>query len=168
MRIRPQPAPSPTHRPMTVGDLDAVLSVEAVCYSFPWTRGNFVDSLAAGYRCELRLDADGALLGYSVAMPGFEEMHLLNLSVSPAHQGQGHARALMARLIADAQGQGMGSLWLEVRPSNARARALYDRLGFVEAGLRRAYYPAAGGRREDAVVMSLPLSAPEETPHGLG
>lgn len=151
---------------MTVTDLDAVLAIEAVCYSFPWTRGNFIDSLAAGYRCELRFDAEGALVGYAVAMPGFEEMHLLNLSVSPPHQGRGHARALMARLIDDTRARGMQSLWLEVRPSNPRARTLYEGLGFREAGLRRGYYPAAGGQREDAVVMSLPL--PPEVDDALG
>jgi [ribosomal protein S18]-alanine N-acetyltransferase len=161
-RLRPEPE----FRAMTVADLGAVLHIEEAAYAFPWTRGNFLDSLAAGYRCELRFDADGALAGYSVAMPAPDEMHLLNLSVAPALQGRGHARALLAQLLAQARAQRLHSLWLEVRPSNERARALYRRLGFAEVGRRRDYYPAPGGTREDALVMSLPIP-PAPEPDGL-
>jgi ribosomal-protein-alanine N-acetyltransferase len=157
---------SPAHRPMGVADLDAVLAIEGASYRFPWTRGNFVDSLAAGYRCTLRLAAEGGLAGYAVAMPAVDEMHLLNLTVSPELQGRGHARALLQDLVAHCRERGQTSLWLEVRPSNQRARELYTRLGFLEAGLRRAYYPAPSGRREDALVMSLPIPA-EGLCHGL-
>jgi [ribosomal protein S18]-alanine N-acetyltransferase len=152
-RLRPEPA----FRGMTVADLDAVVVIEQAAYPFPWTRGNFVDSLAAGYRCELCHDEDGVLAGYSVAMPALDEMHLLNLTVAPALQGRGCARALLARLLAHSRAKALQSLWLEVRPSNARARDLYRRLGFAEVGLRHNYYPAPDGTREDAVVMSLAL-----------
>jgi ribosomal-protein-alanine N-acetyltransferase len=151
---------------MAVSDLDAVMAIESVRYSFPWTRGNFIDSIAAGYRCRLRLAPQGPLLAYAVAMPAVDEMHLLNLTVNPDNEGQGHARALVQELIAHGLDNGLQSLWLEVRPSNLRARALYTRLGFVEAGLRKGYYPDGPGRREDALVMSLPLPA-EEPPRGL-
>lgn len=148
------------HRPMAVADLDAVLAIEQASYAFPWTRGNFIDSLAAGYRCELRQDADGGLAGYAVAMVAVDEVHLLNITVAPPLQGRGHARALLASLLDHAHAQGLHSLWLEVRPSNARARSLYARLGLREVGLRRGYYPAPLGQREDAIVMSLPLGGP--------
>lgn len=153
--------PEPWHRPMAVADTDAVLAIEQAAYAFPWTRGNFIDSLAAGYRCELRYDADGQLAGYTVAMGAVDEVHLLNVTVAPALQGRGHARALIARLLDEARAEGRHSLWLEVRPSNVRARELYRRLGLQEVGTRRGYYPAPAGQREDAIVMSLPLS------HGL-
>ena len=159
-----QPAPGPlTHRPMTVADLDAVLAIEVAAYSHPWTRGNFIDSLAAGYRAELRLDDAGHLVGYCIALPGFEETHLLNLSVAPARQRAGHGWALLQRLADEARQRGDHALWLEVRQSNDGARALYRRAGFVEVGLRRGYYPAARLAREDAVVMRLALDplAPE-------
>lgn len=142
---------------MVVADLDTVLAIEAQCYSHPWTRGNFIDSLAAGYLAELRLSAAGECIGYWVAMPGVEEMHLLNLSVAPRHQRQGHALAMLQDLVQHARARGDRQLWLEVRISNTAARLLYRRAGFVEAGLRRNYYPVAGGRREDAVLMSLAL-----------
>ena len=76
---------------MTASDVERVQTVEALAYSFPWTRGNFIDSLAAGYLAEV-LECEGELLAYFVAMPGVDELHLLNISVAPAHQGQGQDR----------------------------------------------------------------------------
>lgn len=147
--------PAPALRPMTMADLDSVLAVEALCYSFPWTRGNFIDSLAAGYHAQL-LEQDAQLLGYFVAMEGVQEMHLLNLSVAPDWQHRGLARGMLDALQQHCLQHALPVLWLEVRASNARARALYARRGFEEIGLRRNYYPAAMGR-EDAVVMRLVL-----------
>lgn len=152
----------PWQRPMTVKDLDEVLAIEVVSYSFPWTRGNFIDSLAAGYLAELRLDAQGECLGYSVAMPGFEEMHLLNLTVAPPFQRQGHGRAMLVQLCERARARGDHKLWLEVRQSNDTARRLYRQFGFDEVGGRKSYYPAPLGRREDAVVMSLALTGADD------
>lgn len=148
-------------RPMRVADLDAVVAVEVLCYSHPWTRGNFIDSLAAGYGAELMLHPHDGLVGYFVALAGAGELHLLNITVAPAFQGQGHGRRLLQAVRSRAQAQGLASLWLEVRRSNQRAQALYRRFGFAEVGLRRGYYPAAGGR-EDAVVMRLDVE-PTET-----
>lgn len=145
--------------PMTVARLDEVLALEQEAYAFPWTRGNFVDSLVAGYRAELLVDAAGALVGYCVALPGVDEMHLLNVTVRPALQGRGHGRALLDALVDAARARGARHLWLEVRESNLRARQLYERYGFLRAGVRRGYYPAPLGRREDAVVMSLSLDS---------
>jgi ribosomal-protein-alanine N-acetyltransferase len=143
-----------TLRPMAKADLDRVLAVEVQAYGFPWSRGNFADSLAAGYTAELLEQRNCTLIGYYLGMPGVGEMHLLNLTVAPAFQGRGFAHRLMDRLEARARELGLTSLWLEVRASNARARALYGRRGFTEVGVRRGYYPAASSRREDAVVMS--------------
>lgn len=154
-----RPAGLPPTRPMVVADLDVVMPVETSAYSHPWTRGNFIDSLAAGYRTLLQCDTEGGVLAYSVALPGFEETHLLNLTVAPVHQGQGLGSALLAELADWARARGDAALWLEVRPSNVRARTLYQRRGFVEVGLRRHYYPADKGQREDAVVMRLDLQA---------
>jgi ribosomal-protein-alanine N-acetyltransferase len=159
----PTPTPTaatPTLVPMTVPDLDRVMAIEASAYSFPWTRGNFIDAMAAGYVMELLLRPDdGALIGYYAAMPGVDELHLLNLTVAPAFQRRGHARRLLAALQAQARALRLSSLWLEVRVSNERALALYTQWGFVQNGLRRGYYPAAGGRREDAAVMMLQVPA---------
>ncbi|MFT3817962.1 MAG: ribosomal protein S18-alanine N-acetyltransferase [Rubrivivax sp.] len=149
---------APQLRAMQAADLDAVLTIETRAYSHPWTRGNFIDSLAAGYLAELLLDDDVQIIGYFIAMAGVGEMHLLNLSVAPACQGQGHGGRLLDVLEQRCRERTLPLLWLEVRAGNARARALYQRRGFAEVGLRRQYYPAGHGRREDAVVMKLALA----------
>lgn len=143
---------------MTVTDLDHVMAIEVSAYPFPWSRGHFTDSLAAGYLADLRV-AGRELLGYSVSMPGVDELHLLNLTVAPAHQGQGHARALLAHLAEAARAKKALQIWLEVRESNERARRLYERWGFEPVGLRKGYYPAPHGQREHAVVMRWLLDA---------
>ena len=148
---------APHLRVMTVGQLDAVLAIEVQAYAFPWTRGNFIDSIAAGYLARVLVADDGELVGYFVAMPGFEEMHLLNVTVAARHEGQGHARRLLAELYALSASFAATAIWLEVRESNARARGLYLREGFAEAGRRRDYYPAPAGQREDAILMTRPL-----------
>ena len=146
-------------RAMKEDDLDLVLDVEVRAYSFPWSRGNFRDSLRSGYMADLLLDGSGpeALVGYFVAMPGVEEVHLLNLTVAPSRQRQGHARTLLDRVHSRAIAAQAKTLWLEVRASNQRALHLYEKRGFSRVGLRRGYYPAASSQREDAVVMRLPL-----------
>lgn len=146
-----------TRRPMLLRDVEAVAAIEATAYSHPWTRGNFIDSLAAGYLAQVLNAPSADVVGYFVAMPGVDELHLLNITVAPAWQGQGHGQQLLQVVHDLARQRGLGSLWLEVRQGNTRARALYRRLGFAESGLRRDYYPAAGGR-EDAVVMSLAVA----------
>jgi ribosomal-protein-alanine N-acetyltransferase len=156
----------PVLRPMTPADLDRVLAVEVRAYSFPWSRGNFSDSLAAGYLAELLLQADDTVIGYYLALPGVDELHLLNLTVDPAHQGRGWGHRLMDRFEQRARDDGLASLWLEVRAGNAPARALYRHRGYAEAGLRRGYYPAAGSKREDAVVMSRRLESVRAAPAG--
>ena len=142
--------------PMREVDLDAVLALEQQAYSHPWQRRHFADCLASGYQAQLLLGGD-TLLGYFVAMPGFEEVHLLNLAVAPSHQRQGWARVMLDALVLWARGQGLQWVWLEARASNTRAVQVYKAHGFRYVGLRRQYYPASHGQREDALVMSLKL-----------
>jgi ribosomal-protein-alanine N-acetyltransferase len=103
------------------------------------------------------LVADGMVLGYFVAMKGVDEVHLLNITVAPEFQGQGWSRLLLEALTIWSRGQGAEWLWLEVRVGNARAIHVYEAHGYRRVGLRKAYYPAGLGQREDAIVMSLRL-----------
>ena len=150
------PAVEARFEPMTPERLDAVLAIEQSVYSHPWSRRNFADTLAAGHNA-LCLLAGDELLGYFVAMPGFEEVHLLNITVAPAWQRQGWALVMLDALALWSRGQGAHWLWLEVRASNTRAQQIYLRRGFMRVGLRKGYYPAGHGLREDAVVMNLRL-----------
>ncbi len=152
------PQSNPRLLAMSLADLDDVIAIEAQVYEAPWSYGNFVDSLAAGYEAHVLRGPDGSLWAYFLAMPGVDEMHLLNLTVSPDQQGRGLARVMLDALCDVSRRHDAAQLWLEVRVSNARARQLYGRYGFSEISTRRGYYPTASGPREDAVVMSLNLS----------
>ncbi len=145
---------------LTPNWLEAVVRVESSAYEHPWTQSNFTDSLASGYQAQLLTAGtlpQAELLGYFVAMKGVDEVHLLNITVAPAYQRQGWAPVMLEALAIWARGQGAQWLWLEVRAGNARAKAVYERVGCGQVGVRRNYYPAAAGAREDALVMSLAL-----------
>ncbi len=142
--------------PLEARWLERLLPVEQSAYSHPWSRGNFVDALRSGYHARLLLAGD-TLLGYYVAMQGVDEVHLLNITVAPEYQRQGWGRVMLDALALWARGLGAQWLWLEVRVSNTRAIAIYESHGYRRVGVRKGYYPAGHGQREDAVVMSLRL-----------
>ncbi|WP_396431547.1 ribosomal protein S18-alanine N-acetyltransferase [Limnohabitans sp.] len=142
--------------PMRQDDLDAVIAIEQTAYGHPWTLGNFRDSLNPLFDAEC-LWLDGELLGYFLAMRGVEEMHLLNITVAPAHQGQGWGHMMLDALSLKSRHEGAQWLWLEVRQSNLRALLVYARYGFRQISIRKDYYPADRQQREHAVVMSLKL-----------
>jgi len=149
------PRPEPRIRPLAERDLDPVVAIEREIYEFPWSLGNFRDSLAAGYSCWACHGADG-LVGYAVMMIGAGEAHLLNLSIASPWQRRGYGRQLLVHLMDVARSYGARVLFLEVRPSNAAGRALYAAYGFEQVGIRREYYPARGGR-EDALLLNYQL-----------
>ena len=142
--------------PMLAEQLDAVVAIEQRAYAHPWNRTNFMDALQSGNQAQMLLAGD-VLLGYFVAMPGVDEMHLLNITVAPDYQGQGWARVMLDALTVWARGQSAEWLWLEVRVGNLRAMRVYEAHGYKRVGQRRDYYPAGNGQREDAVVMGLRL-----------
>lgn len=168
--------------PITLERIPAVGAIERSAYTHPWTPANFSDSIIAGYHCQClvapaavpdeaparppralwgrRAAQTGGetLIGYFVAMKGVDEVHLLNITVAPAFQGQGWAPLMLEALSGWSRGQHAQWLWLEVRASNLRALAIYERHGFRRVGVRKGYYPADGHAREDAVVMSLRLN----------
>jgi ribosomal-protein-alanine N-acetyltransferase len=147
-------------------DLAQVAQIEARIFPFPWTYGNFADSLAAGYDGWVfeSSEAPAALLGYAILMWLPDEVHLLNLSVDAPVQGRGLGATMLDWLMRDAGERGACSMLLEVRPSNTPALRLYERKGFHRVGLRRRYYPSYGGSREDAIVMVRRLR--DAVPHG--
>ena len=142
--------------PLSAHRLDTVLNIELQAYPHPWSKTNFDDALKSGYQAQLLL-AEEALLGYFVAMKGVDEVHLLNITVAPAHQRQGWARVMLDALRIWSRGQGAQWLWLEARVGNTRALQVYESHGFRHVGRRKAYYPGADNTREDAIVMNLPL-----------
>ncbi|MEO8672633.1 MAG: ribosomal protein S18-alanine N-acetyltransferase [Tahibacter sp.] len=144
---------------MRQDDLDAVSAIEALAYEFPWSPGIFRDCLRAGYNCWV-LATREAIVGYGVLSVAAGEAHVLNVCIRPEDHGAGHGKRLMRRLIDLARWHRAERVFLEVRPTNLAALALYDQLGFNEIGRRPNYYPSRRGR-EDALVMALEL-LPEE------
>lgn len=143
-------------RAMSAADLETVAEMESQSYEFPWTLGIFRDCLRVGYCCDVLEDAAGSLSGYCIMAVAAGEAHILNLCVSPALRMRGLGRRLLEHLLGLARQADCYRIFLEVRPSNSAALALYEQNGFERLGVRRDYYRAREGR-EDAVVLALQL-----------
>lgn len=139
-------------RPMQEADLDEVMEIEAASYEFPWMAGIFRDCMRVGYACWV-LEGLWRMDGYGVMTVAVGEAHVLNLCVRPEERRQGYGRLILHHLTAEAKRHGAQTIFLEVRPSNLGAIALYRNEGFAEVGYRRNYYPAANGR-EDALILA--------------
>ena len=149
------PSPVFSFRPMSKEDVDAVMALENTLYAFPWTPGNFRDSLNAGYSCWV-YEFGSHLVGYAVMMLGAGEAHVLNIAIGVEWQRQGLGRRLMQYLIQVAREYRAEMMFLEVRPSNLAAQRLYEDIGFNEIATRKHYYLSHGGR-EDAILMGMAL-----------
>lgn len=147
--------PGPAIRPMAEADLVAVLGVEQASYPYPWSRRIFEDCLRVGYCC-LVADAGDGIVGHGIMLARAGEAHILNLCVHPDSRRHGIAGELLRELLDVARAADSATAFLEVRPSNEGAVALYDGAGFTVVGRRKGYYPAPFGR-EDALVMALRL-----------
>jgi [ribosomal protein S18]-alanine N-acetyltransferase len=160
--LKPITQPEVQFQALTTDWLDRVLQIENAVYPHPWSRANFEDSIQTGYQMQvLTSDSthDADILGYFIAMKGFEEVHLLNITVAEPFQRQGWARVMLDALAVWSRGQGAAWLWLEVRANNERALEVYKTQGFKLVSVRQDYYPKGpkANGREDAIVMSLKL-----------
>lgn len=142
-------------RPMVVGDLDQLMRIELAMYPFPWTRRIFEDCLRVGYRCHVG-ELEGVMAGYGVMSTGAGEAHVLNLCVAREFQRRGVGREILSLLLDEADALEVRDVFLEVRPSNTGAIALYEQMGFNQVGLRKDYYPLTHGR-EDAFIYAASL-----------
>ena len=143
-------------RPMTEADLPRIHRIELASYEYPWSPGNFADSLQAGYSMWVR-EAEGEVIGYYAMMAAAGEAHLLNLTIAPMWRRHGLGRDLLDHCLARACDHHADSVFLEVRISNSAAIGLYHGSGFIDLVVRRGYYPARNGR-EDALIMKKDLS----------
>lgn len=141
--------------PMRAEDVAAVLAIEQRLQDFPWTRGNFDDSLTSGYDCRLMREAS-RLLGFAVLTSMLDEAQLLNIGIVPERQREGLGGRFLEHLFDHLRSRGVARIFLEVRPSNVAGLALYRRHGFAQVGVRNDYYPARQGR-EAALVLAREL-----------
>ena len=138
-----------------LSDLDQILAIEQAVYTHPWTYGNFVDTFQHEHEaCGIR-DEQGHLVAYFFLMPVVDELHLLTFAVDAKKQKLGYGYILLRKMMALAREKKFASIMLEVRVSNTRAIAVYQRFGFIEIGRRKGYYPAQDLLREDAIVMRI-------------
>ena len=142
-------------RPMAEEDLDNIMSLETKNYDFPWTRQIFADCLRVGYLCHV-CELENELAGYCIMSTGASEAHVLNICITNGCRGRGLGKRLLAHMLELAKQRRVGTVFLEVRPSNAAALALYDKMGFNQIGTRLDYYPAKVGR-EDAIILAKSL-----------
>jgi ribosomal-protein-alanine N-acetyltransferase len=144
-------------RAMIPSDIAAVGAVERASYAFPWSEGIFRDCLRVGYLCRVA-ELEGDIVSYGIVAMGAGEAHILNLCVAEKLRGRSVGRQMLMLLLERARQAGMTEAFLEVRPSNTLAIALYQSVGFIQVGLRKGYYQSADGR-EDALVLKLALDA---------
>lgn len=154
--IRPAPEAEVFIRPMRHEDLPHVSDIERRSYDFPWSHGVFRDCLLAGYQC-IVLERDGAVSGYGILSVAAGEAHILNLCVEPALRSHGYGEQLLDEMLLRARTASIREIFLEVRPSNHNALALYRKKGFYQVAHRPAYYQAHDGR-EDAAVLTKKLT----------
>jgi ribosomal-protein-alanine N-acetyltransferase len=142
-------------RGMVHDDLALVADIERRSYDFPWSHGVFRDCLLAGYSC-IVLQHGNDVVGYAILSVAAAEAHILNLCIDPGFRSLGYGERLLDELLVRARRAEVNAVFLEVRPSNAGALALYRKKGFSKIAKRPAYYQAKSGR-EDADVLSLML-----------
>jgi len=159
MNTRPESANPPLLQPMRPEDLEAIMVIENVAYTHPWTAGIFRDCLRVGYNCWVLREGE-MLTGYGVMSVGAGEAHILNLCIRPDSRKRGLGRAMLDHLLHLARRYGAEAAFLEVRPSNRAALHLYEAAGFRQVGLRRDYYPDTTGR-EDALILSRRFDTPD-------
>jgi len=154
--IRPVPEASASIRQMRHEDLSHVSDIERRSYDFPWSHGVFRDCLLAGYQC-IVLDREGEVAGYGILSVAAGEAHILNLCIEPTYRSHGYGERLLDEILFRARASSVREIFLEVRPSNDHAMALYKKKGFHQVANRPAYYQARKGR-EDAAVLAKKLT----------
>ncbi len=132
-------------------DLSAIGLIENEVHAYPWTQGNFLDSLKSNHTC-LMMKLNEEIIGYTVMMFVLDECHLLNISIKKSMQKKGYGSHLLKEVIRQANLAHAKTIYLEVRASNQTAIHLYDKHGFNEMSIRKDYYRTKEGR-EDAILM---------------
>tara|TARA_R110002073_G_scaffold18299_2_gene67885 strand:+ start:2294 stop:2755 length:462 start_codon:yes stop_codon:yes gene_type:complete len=145
----------PLIRNMRPSDLNQVVCIEREIFLFPWSLGNFADSIETGYFCQV-LEQSDTLFGYGVMITGPDEAHILTIGIAANWQKKGWGSKLLQHFIQLAKQQNKKTILLDVRESNLGATNLYKQTGFKQIAIRKDYYPAMCGR-EDAIVMELLL-----------
>lgn len=147
-------------RRLSERDLLALEPIEASCFSSPWNRSQLTHQLVHKNRISLGVFHGTELIGFAFFSFILDEAELLQVATDPSQRGLGAAKKLLSEGMEVLNERSIGRLLLEVRASNEAAIMLYKRLGFLDDGCRKGYYPAQveGGDREDARLMSIGIA----------
>ena len=142
-------------RSLDLGDLETCIAIEQVAHAYPWSKAQMLSALQrnGGWA----LESDSELIAFAIVSKVLEEAELLNFVVEPRFQGRGVGTCLLQHVLERLRSEEkLERFYLEVRESNIPALSLYQAAGFAEVGIRKAYYPAPGGR-EDAILMAMQI-----------
>ncbi|MFQ3334197.1 MAG: ribosomal-protein-alanine N-acetyltransferase [Woeseiaceae bacterium] len=134
-------------------DLPSVVGIERNSYDYPWNENIFRDCLLSGYTCVVAKKSD-LIVGYAILSSALNEAHILNFCIDKGYRNLGFGHQLLDYLINQSKVNGTEKIFLEVRPSNIKAIALYIKKGFEKIAKRPSYYRHINGR-EDADVYLL-------------
>lgn len=141
-------------RKMLAHDIEQILVIEGKCYGYPWSKNIFLDCIRVGYECCV-MEAD-VIEAYGIMSIAADEAHILNICVDTELQSEGRGRKILQYFERTCLNKNVDTIFLEVRPSNGAALHLYKTSGFMEVGLRKAYYPGPTAR-EDALILAKTL-----------
>ena len=153
-------------RTLRLSDVNAVTALERVCNPMPWNEGDLTpfaadfdsgNSTSKSIGLAAILENSGQVVGYVCAQSVVDEAEILVLGVAPEYRGQGFGQSLLTELISVLKAGGCASLFLEVRFNNQAAVSLYQKMGFVQTGIRKGYYADNG---EDARLLQFNITPP--------
>lgn len=140
--------------------IEQLMAIETACHSHPWTLKT-MSSCMGGRYFNLAAFNKNTLVGFYIGEKAGPDFTLMDICVTPSEQGKGIAKQLLSQFIEYGEQQNAENLFLEVRESNTRAIALYERAGFIEMSVRKNYYPSDNPAKngfEDAILMGMALS----------
>ena len=144
-------------RDATIADLPVVMVIENESFSDPWSEQAYRETLEADQATmHVAINVTGDVVGHAVTYFAADEAELATIAVAANARRTGVGRALLNAALLVCRRRGSRKLFLEVRESNAAARAMYGAAGFQPVGRRRAYYTLP---TEDAVLMRLEIGA---------
>lgn len=136
---------------MDLEDLEAIYEIESSSFSVPWSKESLRNELTMNqFSYYLVAELEGQVIGYGGMWIIADEAHVTNIAIAPSYRGQGWGEKLVRAMKQTAVEQGAVGMTLEVRPSNAIALKLYEKMGFYKTGTRPKYYSDDG---EDALIM---------------
>ncbi len=141
-------------RPVSIVDVPKVYQVECRSYTHPWSEKLIFDCVLVGYSCWL-VEHNNKVIGHAIYRLAAGEAHLFNIAIDPDYQHRGIGRVFLSSLLDQMRQKQAVKVIMEVRVTNMPARHLYKDFGFVELGIRKDYYPAVGGGKEDGINLEL-------------